>query len=105
MLHLRLWLSTRFDLDPEDGIDAMIHGKQDDTFNCGPASANTIAHQVFGEPLWTPDTAVSHRIQWFLHLSRQAVQPMESLSTPAAKSEHTLFAHEAASGSGSGSES
>lgn len=78
MLHLRLWLATCFDLDPEDGIDAMIHGKQNDTFNCGLTSANTIAHQIFGEPLWTPQTAVSHRVQWFLHLSQPALKSLTS---------------------------
>ncbi len=70
MLHLRLWLSTCFGLDPEDGIDSMRHGKQNDSFSCGPTSANTIAHGIFNDPLWTPATATIQRIRWFLCLSQ-----------------------------------
>jgi len=66
MLQLQLWLHTRFNLDPEDGGDCMPHGKQNDTFNCGPATSNIIAHFIFNEPVWNVDTAIHHRIRWFL---------------------------------------
>src|SRR6267378_2389294 len=77
MLQLRLWLRVRFDLDPEDGGDCMPHGRQNDTFNCGPATSNTIAHFVFKEPLWKSEKAIYHRIQWFLRFFRAISHPVE----------------------------
>ena len=44
----------------------MPHGQQNDTFSCGPATGNTIAHDILGCPLWSPETAVLERVCWFL---------------------------------------
>ena len=66
MLQLRLWLYMRFNLDPEDGGDCMPHGRQNDTFNCGPVTSNTIAHFIFKEPVWNVKKAIHHHVQWFL---------------------------------------
>jgi hypothetical protein len=66
---LRKWLMDKFNLDLEMEGDILSHGIQTDTFNCGPAMANTIEHNVFGRELWTPATSVQDRIHWFLRLS------------------------------------
>ncbi|KAM6488976.1 hypothetical protein JOM56_015612 [Amanita muscaria] len=50
--------------------DCLNHGIQDDWFSCGIILANTISHAVFGDTLWTPQRAVSDRIQWFLTLAQ-----------------------------------
>ena len=84
MLQLRLWLHTRFNLDPEDGGDCMPHGKQNDTFNCGPATSNTIAHFVFDEPVWSAETAVHYRVRWFLRFAQAIAVLIKSPSTPIA---------------------
>jgi len=78
MLQLCRWLTVRFRLDPRNEGDIMHHGKQMDTFNCGPAMANTISHYLFKKPLWTPDRAILERVQWFLNI-------FHAMSPPAAE--------------------
>lgn len=60
LANLQLWLKIHFGIDAVDQGDSMTHGKQNDTFNCGPVSANTIAHHIFDDALWSPETAVYH---------------------------------------------
>ena len=81
MLQLWLWLRVCFNLDPEDGGDCMPHGRQNDTFNCGPVTSNTIAHFIFNEPVWNVEKAVHHRVQWFLWFVHAIPLPIEIPST------------------------
>ena len=80
MFALRRWLKTCFDLDLEDGGDCMPHGQQNDTFNCGPATGNTIAHDVLGCQLWSPETAVLERVRWFLKFVENIPSLVEDIS-------------------------
>ncbi|KAJ8700697.1 hypothetical protein PTI98_003700 [Pleurotus ostreatus] len=57
--------------------DSLLHGDQTDMFSCGVATLNTIAHVVFGDPLWSQKRNVRERISWFNRLS-QRVKNMDS---------------------------
>ncbi|THU91016.1 hypothetical protein K435DRAFT_801575 [Dendrothele bispora CBS 962.96] len=41
---------------------------QNNAISCIPASMNAIAHGVFGDKLWSPETWQLDRLQWFLTL-------------------------------------
>ena len=45
--------------------DFMAHGLQSDTFSCGIVSYNTIAHDLFGDELWTSSNSRRFRIEAF----------------------------------------
>ena len=53
----------------EDIGNALRHGNQTDSFNCGIVAINTIAHNVLDADLWTPEKAVRERAEWFLKLA------------------------------------
>ncbi|KAH7904197.1 hypothetical protein BJ138DRAFT_1107029, partial [Hygrophoropsis aurantiaca] len=46
--------------------DALKHGEQKDSFSCGIVTANTIAHAVFADKLWSPDNRDQERVDWFV---------------------------------------
>ncbi|EEB88926.1 hypothetical protein MPER_13042 [Moniliophthora perniciosa FA553] len=45
--------------------NTLEHGVQEDFISCIPAAMNTIAHGVFGEPVWKPERRYLDRIAWF----------------------------------------
>ncbi|KAM6495644.1 hypothetical protein JOM56_008350 [Amanita muscaria] len=69
MRNLLKWLNT-IGVNCTIQGDCLNHGAQRDWFSCGIIFANTISHAVFGDTLWTPQRAVSGRIQWFLTLAQ-----------------------------------
>lgn len=58
-----------FKIDPRMDGNTLSQGKQRDTYNCGPAAGNTIEYNVFGKRIWSHNTAVEDRMEWFLRLS------------------------------------
>ena len=68
MASVSKWLQIQFGFHAKMEGDCLSHGIQQDTFNCGPAAINTIEHIALGRELWTPTTAVYHRVVWFLQL-------------------------------------
>ncbi|KAK7023572.1 hypothetical protein VNI00_016658 [Paramarasmius palmivorus] len=72
---LKVWFPTLLNkhevaicIDFEAHTIAYAHGTQEDFVSCIPAAMNTIAHGVFGDPLWAPNTRYLDRIRWFLAL-------------------------------------
>ncbi|TFK67006.1 hypothetical protein BDN72DRAFT_899354 [Pluteus cervinus] len=80
MKHTRTWLSVRFSCDARVEGNTLPHGHQKDAFSCGIFTANTIAHNVFGELILTGVRAVQDRLLWFLKLTEKNGQ-MHSQST------------------------
>lgn len=68
MASVSKWLRIQFGFHAKMEGDCLSHGIQRDTFNCGPAAINTIEHIALGRELWTPTTAVYHRVAWFIQL-------------------------------------
>lgn len=74
--YLRRWLYDNFCLDVDELGDCLQHGIQQDSFSCGIVAVNTIAHAVFGKPLWTKQNAAHHRIEWFCLLANYGSEPV-----------------------------
>jgi len=47
-----------------------VHGRQEDFTDCGILAANTAAHDIFNDQIWTPETKPVERMKWFLALAR-----------------------------------
>ena len=80
MKGLRRWLQTQLQIYPDDLGDILPHGMQNDSFNCAVIAINTIAHNVLGTCLWTPDTAVRERAEWFLKLAHTTPRPEHDIA-------------------------
>jgi hypothetical protein len=93
MKALQRWLQARFKGPFEDSGDSLEHGNQKDGFSCLVCSANTIAHAVFKDELWTMDRAALEKINWFRTLIKDETVnepdvPAEGLGqTPEIKSD------------------
>ena len=48
--------------------NTLKHPHQTDTYGCSICTISTIAHGVFGDPLWRQRDASTNRISWFLKL-------------------------------------
>lgn len=48
--------------------DSLAHGNQEDVTNCGILAANTAAHEVFGDPLWSPSKKILACATWFVQM-------------------------------------
>jgi hypothetical protein len=72
-------LTKRFGSHFREDNDTLAHGKQDDFHSCGIVSANTIAHNVFGDPLWNASNKTLERVSWFNTISRSHARAVSSL--------------------------
>ena len=68
MASVSKWLQIQFGFHAKMEGNCLPHGVERDTINCGPAAINAIEHIALGKELWTPTTAVYHRVNWFLQL-------------------------------------
>ncbi len=75
------WLKARFKGPFTELGNVLAHGTQHDAISCIPCSANTIAHGVFGEPLWQPETRFVDRFRWFRRLVAKETQPKMQAET------------------------
>ncbi|KIJ10894.1 hypothetical protein PAXINDRAFT_157495 [Paxillus involutus ATCC 200175] len=66
--NLQRWLRTRFGSIFVHGKEHLEHGNQQDCYSCGIVTANTIAHAMFGDPLWQPEGRSKARAEWFVML-------------------------------------
>lgn len=64
-----MWLKKRFGKEFEVTGDSLGHGNQEDGTDCGILAANTAAHDIFGDKLWTVGQKMLQRAQWFVKLS------------------------------------
>ena len=62
---LQVWLKSVFGHTFADKGNSLEHGIQADAISCIPAAINTIAHGIFGDPLWTPEDRFLDRMKWF----------------------------------------
>ena len=67
---LKWWLKSRFEREFKDCGDTLNHGFQIDVTDCGILAANTAAHDVFNDVVWTVERKIEERVQWFLTLSK-----------------------------------
>lgn len=81
MKSVRLWLRVAFDIDPTVENNTLAHGTQRDTYNCGPASANTIEHNVFGVQWWTTAAAFEDRMLWFTRFAGSITQKSDAMAS------------------------
>jgi len=65
MRKLRWWIEKRFNKVFKELGDELTHGKQEDGTECGILTANTIAHEVFRDTLWTTGRKEVERVGWF----------------------------------------
>ena len=65
---LKWWLKGRFKMTYKELGDSLEHGCQNDWTDCGILSANTAAHEIFEDELWTAKTKQFERGKWFVTL-------------------------------------
>ena len=77
---LKWWLKGRFKKIFKDLGDSLEHGSQNDWTDCGILSANTAAHEIFEDELWTGNTKQFERGKWFVTLVTKHMKEV-SIST------------------------
>ncbi|KAL0572455.1 Methionine--tRNA ligase, mitochondrial [Marasmius crinis-equi] len=77
---LKWWLGHRFqNLGKFRFLEGGLkHGMQKDTTECGLVTVNTVAHEVFYDPLWSPMLKEAYRMGWFLDLSASHMSEVDS---------------------------
>ncbi|EIW74508.1 hypothetical protein CONPUDRAFT_159809 [Coniophora puteana RWD-64-598 SS2] len=77
---LTRWLKYEFNGSKFKELgNTLPHGVQEDSSSCGICTVNTIAHNLFGEPLFKHKDRLKHRISLFIDLSDHQI----TLETPA----------------------
>ncbi|TDL15221.1 hypothetical protein BD410DRAFT_809111 [Rickenella mellea] len=71
ILALQSWFKERFNGSFTCKGDTLTHGRQQDTLSCGVCMQNTIAHALFGDPIFTHRTRRQLRMQNFTELASQ----------------------------------
>ena len=67
---LRKWFKKQFGEKLMNMGNVLKRPRQTDTYSCSICAMSTIAHGVFGDPLWQQRDAPTHRINWLLKLSQ-----------------------------------
>jgi len=65
---LRKWFDKRFGWKVMNVGNVLERPRQTDTYSCSICAMSTIAHGIFGDPLWQQPDASTHRICWLLKL-------------------------------------
>lgn len=78
------WLRREFGRTFDDCGNTLPHGRQNDSFSCGPGAINTIEHNLFGVEVLSHRTRRLWRLRYFNALVRarncsQLVSTSESL--------------------------
>lgn len=58
--------------------DSLAHGRQEDFTDCGMLTANTAAHNIFNDELWTKDRKNVERARWFITLSEAHIKEVHT---------------------------
>lgn len=66
---IQWWLKARFGREFTKLENSLEHGRQDDYTSCGILASNTVAHDVFGDEIWTCEKKFLERVKWFVILS------------------------------------
>lgn len=82
---LRKWFSEQFGQKLMNTGNTLRRPHQTDTYSCSICAMSTIAHGVFGDPLWRQSNASTHRINWLLEISkrdglRASLRPVSKLA-------------------------
>jgi len=79
---LQEWLRKAFGSTFRDEGNVLAHGFQEDGVSCGVCTINTIAHNIFGDLIFTPKTRRSLRISYFntLMKARITIRPLLQLT-------------------------
>ncbi|KAF8207331.1 hypothetical protein K438DRAFT_1962263 [Mycena galopus ATCC 62051] len=81
---LQRWLQKQFSDNFPCNYDALEHGVQRDSFNCGVVMRNTCERALYpSTPLWIPRAAVRERLQHFLKYATKQVQEPKSKQSEA----------------------
>ncbi|KAK7058169.1 hypothetical protein R3P38DRAFT_3547667 [Favolaschia claudopus] len=80
---LRCWIDQYHESD-FCVTDDLVCAEQTDGFNCGIIAVNTIAHNEFGDVLWTQDCAKAMRMKAFCDIMQHALSIETSASVPCA---------------------
>ena len=70
---IQWWLEKNFQGPFEDRGRTLEHGVQRDSTSCAITTANMLAHEALGEPLWNVTQKDSERVQWFNRLVKQQI--------------------------------
>lgn len=65
---LRKWFDEHFGQKLMNMGNILKRPHQIDTYNCSICVMSTIAHGIFGDPLWRQCDVSMHRIGWFLEV-------------------------------------
>ncbi|KAK6992640.1 hypothetical protein R3P38DRAFT_3430332 [Favolaschia claudopus] len=80
---LRCWIDQYHEADFYV-TDDLVCAEQTDDFNCGIIAVNTIAHNEFGDVLWTQDRAKAMRMKAFCDVVQHALSVESSSLVPCA---------------------
>ncbi|KAJ7127909.1 hypothetical protein C8R44DRAFT_873680 [Mycena epipterygia] len=78
---LESWLNTHKNTD-FTVTDDLPCGEQTDGYNCPIIAVNAIAHNAFGDPLWTPENANAMRMKAFRDIVKYALSAKNTHITP-----------------------
>ena len=76
---IQSWLTKRFGSTYKNTGDMLSHGDQDNFTDCGILAANTAAHDIFADKLWSPEMKALHRVMWFVNLSEAHIDYVRTL--------------------------
>jgi len=68
LVGLRKWLNETFGWNVTNVGNVLKRPHQTDPYSCAICAMSTIAHGIFGDPLWRQRDASAHRIRWFIKL-------------------------------------
>ncbi|KAH7905193.1 hypothetical protein BJ138DRAFT_1130617 [Hygrophoropsis aurantiaca] len=75
------WLKSEFGSPFRDEGDTLTHGVQTDSFSCGICVVNTLAHNLFGDQLFTHAKRFSLRMMLFVELAETQIS-LQSTDEP-----------------------
>lgn len=77
---VQTWLKQIFGKEFKNTSDSLQHGKQDNFTDCGILAANTAAHNIFGDDIWTNEIKSLARVEWFRILGISHIKDVRTRS-------------------------
>ena len=77
---MQSWLKKRFGSTYKNAGDMLLHGDQDNFTDCGILAANTAAHDILADKVWSPEMKALHRVTWFVNLSEAHIDYVHTLN-------------------------
>ncbi|KAF9039557.1 hypothetical protein BDP27DRAFT_1431579 [Rhodocollybia butyracea] len=66
---IQRWIKLQFGESFQWVGKLVVHGIQQDAISCIPGTANTIAHGIWGDKLWSMGKRMLDCVQWFVSLT------------------------------------